>query len=107
MSAFFTVYGFSTWFKFRNDATEDRSFRSYRTKRLQPQERAAILLFFLSSGLLLGWGEDGFRAEDAADITHSRERQAFSGRRKRFFGKEEGQWWWCCIRGGGYRAAGH
>ena len=27
------------------------------------------------------WGEDGFRADDAADITYRRERQAFSGRR--------------------------
>ena len=45
MTALITVYGFSIWFKFRNDATEDRSFRSYRTQRLQPQERAAILFF--------------------------------------------------------------
>ena len=81
MPAIITVYDFSTWFKFRNDVTEDRSFRSYRTQRLQPQERAAILFFFLSSWPPWCWGEDGFRAEDAADIAYRRERQAFSGRR--------------------------
>ena len=80
MTAIITVYGFYTVLKFRNDATEDRSFRSYRTQRLQSQERAAILFSSWLLGFWWRWGEDGVRVEDATDILYRRKRKTFRGR---------------------------